>query len=199
MKMMKSDQSTYEEGKLISLLQENSEYAFQLIYDKHRNRIYKTAIKFLKSPIIAQDVVQDVFLKLWFERKAINASMPLEAWLFTVAKNNILNKLRKIANEWKAIDQLTHKSTFTENTTEEMVGAAEFKRNLALAILALPEQQKSVFRLSKFENLTYFQIGQQLGISPLTVKTHLSRAIHSIKRQFESKGIQFVLLAFIAI
>ena len=196
---MKSDQSTYEEGKLISLLQENSEYAFQLIYDKHRNRIYKTAIKFLKSPIIAQDVVQDVFLKLWFERKAINASMPLEAWLFTVAKNNILNKLRKIANEWKAIDQLTHKSTFTENTTEEMVGAAEFKRNLALAISALPEQQKSVFRLSKFENLTYFQIGQQLGISPLTVKTHLSRAIHSIKRQFESKGIQFVLLAFLAI
>ena len=194
--MIKSDQSTYEEGKLIFLLQENSEYAFQLIYDKHRNRIYKTAIKFLKSPIIAQDVVQDVFLKLWFERKTINAKQPLEAWLFTVAKNNILNKLRKIANEWKAIDQLTHRTAFTENTTEDMVGVAEFKRNLALAVSALPEQQQSVFQLSKFENLTYFQIGQKLGISPLTVKTHLSRAIYSIKRQFESKGIQFIFLVF---
>lgn len=191
---MKSDQSIYEEGKLISLLHENSEYAFQLIYDKHRNRIYKTAIKFLKSPIIAQDVVQDVFLKLWFERKAINAEKPLEAWLFTVAKHNILNKLRKIANEWKAIDLLTDKTPFLENTTENMVGEAEFKRNLALAISKLPEQQRSVFQLSKFEQLSYFQISQQLGISPLTVKTHLSRAVSSIKRQFESKGIQFILL-----
>ena len=191
---MKSDQSIYEEGKLISLLHENSEYAFQLIYDKHRNRIYKTAIKFLKSPIIAQDVVQDVFLKLWFERKAINAEKPLEAWLFTVAKHNILNKLRKIAYEWKAIDLLTDKTPFLENTTENMVGEAEFKRNLALAISKLPEQQRSVFQLSKFEQLSYFQISQQLGISPLTVKTHLSRAVSSIKRQFESKGIQFILL-----
>jgi RNA polymerase sigma-70 factor (ECF subfamily) len=79
---------------LIILLKEGSEYAFQLIYDKHRNRIYKTAIKFLKSPIIAQDVFQDVFLKLWFERSNIDENKPLEAWLYTVAKHNILNKLR---------------------------------------------------------------------------------------------------------
>ena len=193
---MLSDHATYEEGKLINLLQENSEYAFQLIYDKHRNRIYTTAIKFLKSPIIAQDVVQDVFLKLWFERKSIDPSKPLEAWLFTVAKNNILNKLRKIANEWKAIDLLADKNHFIENTTENMVGEAEFKRDLALAISKLPEQQKSVFHLSRFENLTYLQISQKLGLSPLTVKTHLSRALYSIKRQFESKGIKFIFLAF---
>lgn len=198
MKVILSDQASYEEGKLITLLQENSEYAFQLIFDKHRNRIYKTAIKFLKSPIIAQDVVQDVFLKLWFERKNIDASKPLEAWLFTVAKNNILNKLKKIANEWKAVDLLSHNNSFIENTTENMVGAAEFKRDLALAISKLPEQQKSVFHLSKFENLSYFQISQQLGISPLTVKTHLSRAVSSIKRQFESKGINLILLVLLS-
>jgi hypothetical protein len=51
------DQLNFEESRLISLLNEDSEYAFQLIYDKHRNRIYQTAIKFLKSPIIAQDLV----------------------------------------------------------------------------------------------------------------------------------------------
>lgn len=60
------NQFNFEESRLISLLQEGSEYDFQLIYDKYRNRIYQTAINFLKSPIIAQDVVQDVFMKLWF-------------------------------------------------------------------------------------------------------------------------------------
>ena len=128
------NQFNFEESRLISLLQEGSEYAFQLIYDKYRNRIYQTAINFLKSPIIAQDVVQDVFMKLWFERNNIDASKPVEAWLYTVAKNNILNKLRKIANEWKAIDVLSHSILQSESNTDQKLNEGEFKRNVASAV-----------------------------------------------------------------
>ncbi len=190
------DQSNYEESKLIILLQEDSEYAFQLIFDKHRNRIYKTAIKFLKSPIIAQDVVQDVFLKLWFERNSIKADKPLEAWLYTVAKNNILNKLRKIANDWKAIDNLTHIDIKSENKTDHKVIEGEYQQNLKIAISKLPEQQRSVFLLSRFDKLTYDQIGQKMGISPLTVKTHLSRALLALRKHFETNGILYILMFF---
>lgn len=190
------NQFNYEEGKLISLLHEDSEYAFQLIYDKHRNRIYKTAIKFLKSPIIAQDVVQDVFLKLWFERASIDASKPLEAWLYTVAKNNILNKLRKIANDWKAIDQFSTHSLQKENTSENKIIEDEYKKSLDLALSSLSDQQKTVFILSRYEKLTYQEIGQKMGISPLTVKTHLSRALYSIRKQFEFSGILFLFIIF---
>ncbi len=190
------NQFNYEEGKLISLLHEDSEYAFQLIYDKHRNRIYKTAIKFLKSPIIAQDVVQDVFLKLWFERASIDASKPLEAWLYTVAKNNILNKLRKIANDWKAIDQFSTHLLQKENTSENKIIEDEYKKSLDLALSSLSDQQKTVFILSRYEKLTYQEIGLKMGISPLTVKTHLSRALHYIRKQFESSGILFLFIIF---
>jgi RNA polymerase sigma-70 factor (ECF subfamily) len=182
----------FEENRLLTLLQEDSEYAFQLIYDKHRNRIYKTAIKFLKSPIIAQDVVQDVFLKLWFERKTINPAKPVEAWLYTVAKNNILNKLRKIANEWKALDMLSDSFLDSENSTEDKLVKSELNTNLEKALSQLSDQQKLVFILSRYEKLTYIQIGQKMGISPLTVKTHLSRALYSIKKQFESSGVLFI-------
>ena len=161
------NQFNFEESRLISLLQEGSEYAFQLIYDKYRNRIYQTAINFLKSPIIAQDVVQDVFMKLWFERNNIDASKPVEAWLYTVAKNNILNKLRKIANEWKAIDVLSHSILQSESNTDHKLNEGEFNRNVASAVATLPEQQKTVFMLSRFEKLTYIQIGVKMGISPL--------------------------------
>jgi len=191
------NQFNYEEGKLISLLQEDSEYAFQLIYDKHRNRIYKTAIKFLKSPIIAQDVVQDVFLKLWFERASIDASKPLEAWLYTVAKNNILNKLRKIANDWKAIDNFSSHLLQKENESENKIIEGEYKKSLDLALSSLSDQQKTVFILSRYEKLTYNEIGQKMNISPLTVKTHLSRALYSIRKQFESSGILFLLISFL--
>ena len=185
------DQLNFEESRLISLLNEDSEYAFQLIYDKYRNRIYQTAIKFLKSPIIAQDIVQDVFMKLWFERHKIEPSKPVEAWLYTVAKNNILNKLRKIANDWKAIDLLSHTILQSENNTDQKLTEGEFKQNLESAVSKLPEQQKVVFILSRFEKLTYIQIGEKMGISPLTVKTHLSRALFAIKKQFEANDVFF--------
>ena len=185
------DQLNFEESRLISLLQEDSEYALQLIDDKHRNRIYQTAIKFLKSPIIAQDVVQDVFMKLWFERHKIEPSKPVEAWLYTVAKNNILNKLRKIANDWKAIDLLSHTILQSENNTDQKLTEGEFKQKLQSAVSKLPEQQKVVFILSRFEKLTYIQIGEKMGISPLTVKTHLSRALFAIKKQFEANEVFF--------
>ena len=185
------DQLNFEESRLISLLNEDSEYAFQLIYDKHRNHIYQTAIKFLKSPIIAQDVVQDVFMKLWFERHKIEPSKPVEAWLYTVAKNNILNKLRKIANDWKAIDLLSHTILQSENNTDQKLTEGEFKQKLQSTVSKLPEQQKVVFILSRFEKLTYIQIGEKMGISPLTVKTHLSRALFAIKKQFEANEVFF--------
>jgi RNA polymerase sigma-70 factor (ECF subfamily) len=185
------NQQHYEESKLISLLKEDSEYAFQLIFDKHRNRIYTTAIKYLKSPIIAQDVIQDVFLKLWFERKTINESKPLEAWLYTVAKNNILNKLRKIANDWKAIDTLSYTNPNSINNTDYKLLDSEYNRQMALVLSQLSEQQRIAFALSREEKLSYIEIGEKMGISPLTVKTHLSRALHTIKKQLESNGILY--------
>ena len=190
------NQNLYEESKLISLLKEDSEYAFQLIYDKHRNRIYKTAIKYLKSPIIAQDVVQDVFLKLWFERNSIIESKPLEAWLFTVAKNNILNKLRKIANDWKAIDNVTYTNVKSVDNTDYKLLENDYKRHLDLALSQLSDQQRMAFTLAREEKLTYIEIGQKMDISPLTVKTHLSRAMYSIRKHLESNGILYALVLF---
>jgi RNA polymerase sigma-70 factor (family 1) len=190
------DQSNFEEHKLIILLKEDSEYAFQLIFDKHRNRIYKTAIKFLKSPIIAQDVVQDVFLKLWFERNNLNENKSIEAWLYTVAKHNILNKLRKIANDWKAVDQYAHQITSEDNKTDHKLIDGQYQSHLSKAVSKLPEQQKLVFLLSRNDKLTYDQIGQKLGISPLTVKTHLSRALHFLKKELKTGGILVLSMIF---
>lgn len=194
---MHHNEVIYEEYKLLSLLAEDSEYAFQLIYDRHRNRIYQTAIRYLKSPYLGQDVVQDVFLKLWFERKNLKTDKPVEAWLYTVAKNNILNRLKKIANEWKALDHLAH---FTSNSTVpafEKAESAEYSQLLNKAVSDLPDQQKKVFNLARKEKLTYIQIAEQLNISPLTVKTHMTRALQNIKSYFLKNGIEFLPSAVI--
>jgi RNA polymerase sigma-70 factor (ECF subfamily) len=186
----------YEEFKLLSLLAEDSEYAFQVIYDRHRNRIFQTAVRYLKSPHLGQEVVQDVFLKLWFERRNLKKDKPIEAWLYSVAKNNILNRLKKIANEWKALDHLAHFSMNFAAPAFEKAESAEFSRMLTEAIAGLSAQQQKVFDLARTKKLTYIQIAAYLNISPLTVKTHMTRALQHIRTYFQSNGIEF-LPAFI--
>jgi RNA polymerase sigma-70 factor (family 1) len=196
-----TEEGKYDEHKLLTLLKEDSEYAFQLIYDCHRNRIYKTAVWYLKSPILAQEVVQDVFLKFWFERRQFKMDTSIEAWLYTVAKNNILNKLKKISNEWKALAIMPLLKPEAINNTENTIVDHEYSAILHAAIGALPIQQRKVFQLARQEQLTYSEIGKQMGLSPLTVKTHMSRALASIKAFFKQKGIivSAIIFAIIAI
>lgn len=192
---MHHNQQLYEEAKIISLLSDDSEYAFQLLFDRHRNRIYQTAIRYLKSPVLAQEVVQDVFLKLWFERKNIRKDMPVEAWLFTIARNNLLNRMKKLASEWKALKNFRHtNNTTASGSPEDKVQESQYDQLLQEALQILPEQQRKVFLLSRNEQLTYAQIGEKLDISPLTVKTHMSRALEAIRSFFMSRGELFFLV-----
>ena len=191
---MHPDQNTYEEAKLISLLSDDSEYAFQLMYDRYRNRIYHTAIRYLKSPVLAQEAVQDVFLKLWLERKNLNPGQPIEGWLYTVAKNNLLNRIKRIAGEWKALHQLQLTSPTSENSAGDRVEDSQYQHLLRQALRELPPQQQKVFYLARQKHLTYLEIGERLGISPLTVKTHMARALSHIKAYLAAHGEIFLLV-----
>ena len=190
---MHYDQQKYEEAHLITLLADDSEYAFQLMYDRYRNRIYQTAIRYLKSPLLAQEVVQDVFLKLWIERINIKTVQPVEAWLYTVAKNNLINRLKKIANEWKAISNLKLLTQQFVDSSSNKIEEAQYNERLQKAIQSLPPHQQKVFYFARNEHLTYIQIGEKMGISPLTVKTHMSRALLHIKTHFSDVEGLFII------
>lgn len=196
---MHLEESKYDEQKLLTLLKEDSEYAFQLIYDCNRNRIYKTAVWYLKSPILAQEVVQDVFLKLWFERNEFKINTSIEGWLYIVAKNNILNRLKKISNEWKALNVLPLLKTDVSNNTENAILDSEYSSILNAAVQSLPTQQRRVFQLARQEQLSYSEIGKEMDLSPLTVKTHMSRALTHIKAYLKLKGIIISLFSMIFI
>ncbi|MEO6684198.1 MAG: RNA polymerase sigma-70 factor [Ginsengibacter sp.] len=194
---MNPEEIRYEESKLVSLLAEGSEYAFQLIYDRHRKRIYQTALRYLKSPVIAQDVVQDVFLKLWYHRKSLNPNQPIEGWLYSIAKNNLLNRIKKIANEWNAMQDIAYVKDSLFDNPEIKLEESQHKELLALAISRLSDQQRTVWKMSRYEMLSYIEIGEKLEISPLTVKTHMSRALASIKVFFLQHGISLKCSLFL--
>lgn len=178
---MYTEECAAEEAKLIELLSRDSEQAFQKLYNLHHQRIYKLAMRYLKADEAAEEVVQDVFMKLWLQRKAIKSGSPIEAWLFTVGKNIVINKLKKQANEWKALAQLKYTHPSEDNSMQEKIQDADYKVLLDGALNDLSEKQLQVYNMARQENLSYNQIAEHLAISPLTVKTHMSRALCHIR------------------
>lgn len=190
-------ENKYEEATLLALLDENNQYAFQLLFDRYRNRIYRIAMLYVKSPALAEDIVQDVFLKLWFQRKNLAALSSLESWIYTVTKNLTINSLKKLAHEWTAGEKWTRDNIQFENTTDHKIRNAQYRELLQMAIEKLPAQQQKVYFLSKERGLSYEAIAMQLSLSPFTVKTHMSRALASIRVFLQKHDLDFLIL-FIA-
>lgn len=190
---MHLNEKKYQELKLIALLKQGSEYAFQLIYDHYRNRIYKLAVLYLKSPVLAQEAVQDIFLKLWFFRKDLHTNASIEPWLLKVSKNYLLNQLKSIAHQWIQIDDVKALEGMAENDVEDALEMREYKAHLNTAINNLSVKQKEVFLMARETGLTYKQIAEKLNTSPLTVKTHMARALSSIKSYLRKNNLLSVV------
>ncbi|TCC88558.1 RNA polymerase sigma-70 factor [Pedobacter frigiditerrae] len=169
------------EHLIIEQLANGSNMAFKALFHRHKDRIYRLAMRYLKCDAQAQEVVQDVFMKLWIHREDINRDKPLEAWLYTVGKNNILNKIKRQANVWKAMEQLKKTQNLEDDSMQEKFQYADYGSMLENTLDTLSQKQLEVFTLARKEHLTYVQIADQLKISPLTVKTHMSRALCHIR------------------
>jgi len=183
-----------EDSKLMTLLADGSEYAFKILYSRYSNRIYKQAVRYLKSPVLAQEIVQDVFLSLWFERTKMKTDSPVEAWLITVAKNKLINQFRKLAKENSATVFFEKEFSTCKLEAEKKLMNAELEKLGSSIINLLPQMQKQVYYFAKVEDLSYNEIADRLNISPLTVKTHMARALYNIRKSLKQYGITASLL-----
>jgi len=179
----------YEESTLLVLLSQDSEYAFQLVFDRYRNTIYKVSMMYVKSPVIAEEIVQDVFLKLWFHRHNLTEIRSLESWLFVLAKNLALNSIRKIAHEWTARQKWVRQSDPAADRADAKLISAENNELMKQAVQRLSPHQQEVFTLAREQGLSYDDIAKKLCMSRLTVKTHMARALNSIRRFLYRHGV----------
>lgn len=183
-----------EDKALLTLLSEDSDYAFQALFDRHRNHVYKVAMLYLKSPALAEDIVQDVFMKVWFQRKDLYSISSFESWLYTLTRNFTLNSLKKLAYEWKARNTFTGEHLPYEDTTDHKVRDLQYRELLFKAVERLPEQQQKVYHLAREKGLSYQAIAGELALSPLTVKTHMSRALISIRTFLREHDQELLIL-----
>lgn len=169
------------ERDLLEKIAERNEFAFGTIYNQYRKKIYTFALRLLKSKQMAEEVVQESFLKIWMMGDALNKISNIEAFLVTLARNRSLDALRKQQRESKA--GFTQSNLWTEehNETEETILLNDTRGLLQSGIDLLPPQQKLVYLLCHQDGLKYEEAAERLNLSPLTVKTHMQHALRFLR------------------
>jgi RNA polymerase sigma-70 factor (family 1) len=166
------------EKELLLKVANGDEQAFSELFNTHHQLLGTHIYRITDSVELAEEVVQDVFLKIWMSRETLTTVQNFRAYLFVISKNHALNCLRKVAKE--RIHQKTLEEDVLPFAAEENPGLAGYYSLLDEAIDHLPPQQQKVYLLSRHNRLKYDEIASQMGLSRETVKKYLQGATHSI-------------------
>lgn len=139
------------------------------MYNQYKNVVYSTALKITKSKTLSEETVQDVFLKIWQNQKNLTEIANFENYLFIVSRNHIFDMLKKIARDTSLITAIKYQNT-TSNDTDTEIKDQQYAVILNDIVEQLPPQQQKIYKMAKWEGLSHQKIGEDLGISPETVK-----------------------------
>lgn len=181
---MKNNKSNTE---LVKLLKTGDMAAFDAIYNKYCHKLHEFVLMFLKQEEDAEEIVQEVFIKIWESRSKIDVYASFESFLFTIAYNATMSLLRKRVSETKSREYI--KSLQQISSAEQVIGEIQFKEldNKVQSLLQrLTPRQKEIYLLSREDGLTHKEIAQKLNISESTVNNHLVTTIKYLKSHIDS-------------
>ena len=171
----------------------SDEISFQIIYDIHSEKVYQLAFRFLKDNAWSEEIVQDVFLKLWLNRERLDEQGNIWLYLYVITKRLCLNKLREIRKSAVLFEKLIEGMEVADNQSEEQLMAKEMEQYAEKIVANLPKQQQLVFKLSREEGLSHNEIAKKLGLSPNTVKNHMVQALKALKASLQQSGHTYFL------
>ncbi len=164
--------------ELISRLREGDKTAFDFIYYQYSHKLFSFVYKILKSKADTEEVVQEVFVRIWENKNRLSDASLLNSYLFTIAYNQSISLIRKKISGLKYLEHLKNASLLSSAPSQiDELEWKELSTRLEHLIESLPERQKQVYLLHRNDGLTYLQIAERLGISVNTVENHMSRAL----------------------
>jgi RNA polymerase sigma-70 factor (ECF subfamily) len=175
-----------DEKTLITDLKKDKIISFEKIFSLYHRCIYNFCISLYQSPDDAEETVQKVFVALWEQREQVDENKPLGSYLYSIARYMIYSDFRRKVYKKAAFDHFAFNSPETNNSTKDDVLFNELLTFLESQIEKLPERQREVIKLSRYEGLTYRQIAKQLNISENTVDTQIRRALDFLRNKFEN-------------
>lgn len=167
-------------------LTEGDERAFEKIYQLYSPRLYPKLLRLLKSVASTEEILQEVFIKIWEYRASIDPEKSFRAFLFKIAENKVYDFFRKVSRDQKFKADLIAIATDNDMVFREFINNDEKLVLLQNAIGLLPAQREQVFRLIKLERRSYREVSELLGISLSTISDHVVKATKAVRTQLEN-------------
>lgn len=190
-----SQYSAYSDTELLSLLKVGDKLAFTEIYNRFHKPVYRYLISIVKVDEHAEDLVHEVFLKLWESRETLSIKGAFTPYLFRACHNKGIDALRKIAADRKLQESLLR--AFGNMTTGEYHSKEElqqFDNLVEEALDSLTPQRRKVYELCRVNGKTYHEAAAEMGIAPGTVKEHMTKALASLRLIVQNRGELTILL-----
>ena len=168
---------------------------FTKLYESYASRLYAFALHLTHSDALAKDIVQETFIKVWVRREQIDLDMSFSAFLFTMAKNQLLNEFRRQANSPLFLEDvvLNESGDGEETAIERKLSFEEFNHRLEIAKQKLIPRQRELFELNKEQGITITEIAAKAFISEQSVRNQLSQALHVLRKELGKYALLFSL------
>lgn len=167
--------------------------AFSDLFHRYKDKVFSVAYTYLEDEHMAEDIVQDVFVSVWKNCSGLCEIVSIDAWLYTVTRNYSLNALQQIARRGKNKQLLLSHLPAHALDVEERMDVSHLQALVRQAMTLLTPQQQRIFELSRIQGYTREEIAKALGITVITVSSHLTHSLRTI-RAFLSNRIGLVSL-----
>ena len=194
------DQIQIQEKVWLSAIKAGDAQAFDELFRFYGKRLYYFAFGYLKSKEEAEEVVQEVFFRIWRNRKDLKPELSFKAYLFKIAYHHILELFQKINRKQAYRHQIIEEAVQFTVELDERVDYHSLLELVEKVIGNLPARQKEILIKRKKEGMPVKEISQQLGIAPKTVENHLTKALKTLKsalkEEMKISGLLFFMLFF---
>lgn len=186
------------ESQLIKLISEGDREAFACLYKTYLNNIYKFVYSICHSKETSEDIVQQLFVSVWENRCNLEHVTAIKPYLYRAAKNLLLNHIKKLQVESKALDVVELNAPNGADTTYNNLAYGEYYQLAQNAIELLPEKRKQIFKLRLHDDLSLDEIALKLSISKSVVKKQLYTGMNFVRKYLYKHGEITVLLVFLS-
>lgn len=178
MVQLKSQEHLYQTNISAFFEDQNS---FGRLFHQYYEPLNRFALTLVDSPETAEEVVSDVFIKMWKNRAAFSIKTSLRAYLFTAVRHQAIDYLRKAMRRRNSADEIQPDYPSDYQNPEDGTISEELEQMIETAIESLPPQGKKVFRLSRDQGMKYHEIAEHLNLSIKTVETHMGRSLRHLR------------------
>ncbi|MBD8487182.1 RNA polymerase sigma-70 factor [Echinicola sp. CAU 1574] len=185
------------ELRLLEQIKRGNEMAFVQVYDKYWKLLFNSGYKRLQKREIVEGLVQEVFVEMWQKRKSLEIHTSLNSYLYTAMKYKVINQMKSQMVKEKYVAFVTSKKLSFGSEVEENIFYNELNDAYKKEVSSLPDQARKVYKLKKYQDLSYAEIAQEMQISVSTVEKHMIKALKILRNNLRNYSMSLGVLCLL--